>query len=45
MKKLAALLLAMLLCMSMVACGGEKAPADDSKEPVTAKVIDIDLTS
>jgi polar amino acid transport system substrate-binding protein len=45
MKKLAALLLAMLLCMSMVACGGEKAPADDSKESVTAKVIDIDLTS
>jgi len=47
MKKLAALFLAMLLCMSMVACGGgnDDAPAGDSKEPVTAKVIDIDLTS
>ena len=47
MKKLTAVLLAMLLCMSMVACGGGNAdaPADDSKEPVLAKVIDIDLTS
>ena len=47
MKKLTAILLAMLLCMSMVACGGGNAdaPADDSKEPVLAKVIDIDLTS
>lgn len=46
MKKLTALLLALVLTFSMTACGGSK-DSDDagaSKETVTAKVIEIDLT-
>ena len=33
MKKFLALLLAMLMALSLVACGGGDAPADDTKEP------------
>ena len=44
MKKLTALFMALVLMLSMTACGGNSDDTD-TKEPVTAKVIDIDLTS
>lgn len=45
MKKLTALLLALVLTFSMTACGSNGSEdAGESKETVTAKVIDIDLT-
>lgn len=45
MKKLTALLLALVLTFSMTACGSNGSDdAGESKETVTAKVIDIDLT-
>lgn len=49
MKKFTALLLALVLTLSMTECGGSKeadsTDAGASDEVVTAKVIDIDLTS
>lgn len=49
MKKLLSMLLVLVCVLSLAACGGNKDAKEDenkkgSKEPVTAKVIDIDLT-
>ena len=41
MKKLLSVVLAAMLVLSMVACGSKE---EEKKEPVTAKVIDIELT-
>lgn len=44
-KKLVSMLLVLACTLSMVACGAKDDAGNDTKEPVTAKVIDVELTN
>ena len=44
MKKLLSVLLVMVCVLSMVACGNKETDKDNKKDPVTAKVLEYDLT-
>lgn len=44
MKKLLSLVLVLVCVLSMVACGNKDADKDSKKDPVTAKVLEFDLT-
>lgn len=44
-KKLVSMLLVLACTLSMAACGAKDDAGNDTKEPVTAKVIDVELTN